>query len=155
MILGENFSTLSALKSRDFHENKLKTGRMCINQFSLFSWGWSSWPFLLTGCLIILVFLPLSWTHFFWSRYVTNIVDDPPKNKLINLLCKSSKLVTNSFAVRLVMFIMIYIFFGLCVIMELVSMSGNNSLITLTCYYKTFWFVKTTRVIWCKYTLQN
>uniref|UniRef100_V5G4W0 adenylate cyclase n=1 Tax=Anoplophora glabripennis TaxID=217634 RepID=V5G4W0_ANOGL len=96
-----------------------------IQNLTLSHWGWSSWPFLATQFVIIFLFLPLSWTHFLWSRYVANIMDDPPRNILINFLCKSSKLVTNSFTVRLVIFIIIYICFGVCILMELIECEGE------------------------------
>ncbi|KAJ8924602.1 hypothetical protein NQ315_000752 [Exocentrus adspersus] len=92
-----------------------------IQNLTLSHWGWSSWPFLATEGLIVFIFLPMSWTHFIWSRYVENIVNNPPTNRLVNLLCKSSKLITNNFAVKLVMFTIIYVLLGVCVLMELIQ----------------------------------
>lgn len=35
-----------------------------IQNLTLSQWGWSSWPYLAIECLIIFIFLPLSWTLF-------------------------------------------------------------------------------------------
>ncbi|KAJ8973006.1 hypothetical protein NQ317_000395 [Molorchus minor] len=62
----------------------------------------------------------MSWTHFIWSKFVTNIVDDPT-NKIVRFLCKASRCITNNFLARLTIYTVIYLLFSICVLMELID----------------------------------
>ncbi|KAJ8943943.1 hypothetical protein NQ314_009607 [Rhamnusium bicolor] len=90
-----------------------------IQNLTLLHWGWTTWPFLATEVLIIFVLLPLSWTQFLWSRFVSNFSDILPSNRLIYFLCKTSQAIKDKFIVRLTIYTIIYILFCVCVLIEL------------------------------------
>jgi hypothetical protein len=76
---------------------------------------------------VILVLLPLTWTHYMWTK-----LKDPheeqdyipePRNKLINLLYQASLKVVWSASTRTVLYLVVCVSLTICTMLELVSLS--------------------------------
>ncbi|XP_050498501.1 adenylyl cyclase X E isoform X3 [Diabrotica virgifera virgifera] len=86
-----------------------------IQNLTLKQWDVTTWPFLATAVPIIFIFLPISWAEYLYNKYIASHGDETPNNILLKCIYKMSGVMTNNFAVRLVIFLMIYISFLVCV----------------------------------------
>jgi hypothetical protein len=85
---------------------------------TIFRWNLPSWPYYVTIGIIVFLFLPLSWTHYLWIKYIAKFESHLPTNILIRFLYNTSKLITNSVVFRLLIYTIVYGLFCLCVLTE-------------------------------------
>ncbi|PNF42986.1 hypothetical protein B7P43_G09584 [Cryptotermes secundus] len=100
-------------------------GMLIIQCLGLQSSHWMPWAGFGVSLGVILVLLPLTWTHYIWNK-----LKDPheeqdyipePTNKLLNLLYQASLKVVWSVSTRTVLYLIICISLTICTMLEMVE----------------------------------
>ncbi|CAG9828879.1 unnamed protein product [Diabrotica balteata] len=92
-----------------------------IQNLTLKQWDVTTWPFLASAVPIIFIFIPISWAEYLYNKYIASHGDETPSNFLFKGIYKMSGVMTNSFAVRLIIFLFVYISFLICVMGEVLD----------------------------------
>ena len=92
------------------------------NNNNIFHLSWENWlSYGLMG-FIVFILLPLSWTHYIWNSFKYD--HEKPDSAIVKFLCKCSEMITQSFMIRILIYVVVCVLFALNVFFEIVS---NNS----------------------------
>ncbi|XP_056634716.1 adenylate cyclase type 2-like isoform X1 [Diorhabda sublineata] len=92
-----------------------------IQNITLLQWDLSTWPFLATALPLLLIIVPISWAEHFYNKYIASYMNEQPKNVIVRFFYRVSTIMTNSFWVRLFIFLVVYVVFSICVLTEIVD----------------------------------